>query len=79
MSDKYYDKGWHDGSCCCNCKHHYEDFYHCTTSPKPDGVDGCVCGIHKGWVCLISFEGERPRAHSNWGEHGMCELHERRE
>lgn len=69
------DKGWHDGSCCCNCEHHIEDFYHCTTSPKPDGAEGCVCSIHKGWICLISMEGETPIAHSNWSEHGMCEMH----
>lgn len=69
------DKGWHDGSCCCNCKNHIEDFYHCTTSPKPYGVDGCVCSTHKGWICLISMEGEKPIAHSNWSEHGMCEMY----
>ena len=73
------DKGWHDGSCCCNCKHHYEDFYHCTTLPNPEGIEGCVCSTHKGWVCLISFEGEQPRAYSNWSEHGMCEMYERRQ
>lgn len=24
---------------------------------------------------MISMEGERPIAHSNWSEHGMCEMY----
>jgi hypothetical protein len=71
------DKG-HRGDCCCNCKNHLKDFYHCTTSPKPENKKGCVCSVQKGWICLISFEGETPMAHSGWGEHGMCEMHSRR-
>lgn len=72
------DKGWNNGECCCNCANHYEDFYHCTSNPKPEGYDKdnheCICNVHKGWICLISLEGERPNAHSGWSEHGMCEL-----
>ena len=69
------DKGWHSGECCCNCGNHYEDFYHCSTTPKPEGVEGCVCNIHKGYICLIQFEdGTTPQAHSNWPEHGFCEM-----
>lgn len=67
------DKGGPDGVCCCNCKNHIEDFHHCMTVKEKH--DGCVCSKHKGWICLISFEGEKPRAHSNWLEHGYCELH----
>ena len=66
------DKGWNDGSCCCNCANHYEDRHHCTT--KPNRENGCCCSEHKGWICLISFEGEKPIAHSGWSEHGMCEM-----
>lgn len=69
------DKGWHDGSCCCNCRNHYEDFYHCITKPKPEGIDDCVCSIHKGWICLISMDGEKPIAHSGWRAHGFCEFY----
>ncbi len=76
VSSSNCDKGWHDGSCCCNCKNHYEDFNHCTTGGQKE--NGCVCSEHKGWICLISFEGETPRAHSGWSEHGMCEMHIRR-
>lgn len=73
--NKKCNKGWHDGSCCCNCKNHYEDFYHCTTQPKPEGVGGCVCSVHKGWICIIEFEEGQTRAHSNWSEHGFCEMY----
>lgn len=70
------------GDCCCTCENHYEDFYHCTTSPKPDSYDEnnhkCVCSTHKGWICLISMEGEKPRAHSGWSEHGLCECYVRK-
>jgi hypothetical protein len=69
------DQGWHTGQCCCNCGNHYEDFYHCITEPKPTDDDKCVCNIHKGWICLMQFEDEeRPHAHSNWPEHGFCEM-----
>ena len=30
---------------------------------------------HKGWIYLVSFDGEKTIAHSNWAEHGFCELH----
>ena len=72
-------KEQNNGMCCCNCKNHYEDFYHCTTSPKPENKEGCVCSTHKGLICLISFDGERAKAHSNWGEHGMCEMYVKHE
>lgn len=75
VSSSNCDKGWNDGSCCCNCKNHYEDFYHCTTLPKPNNSKDCICSTHKGWICIISFEGEKPKAHSNWSEHGFCEMH----
>lgn len=68
------DKSNYNGECCCNCSNHYEDFYHCITKPKPEGVEGCVCSTHKGYICLVSFEGEKPKAYSNWKEHGYCEM-----
>lgn len=75
------DKGWHNGECCCNCKNHYKDMHHCNTEPKPLDYDKnnhkCVCSIQKGWICLISFEGERPHAYSGWGEHGYCEFYKK--
>ena len=67
------DKGWHTGECCCNCANHYEDTHHCTTK-KHNLDEGCVCGQHKGWICLIKIDGET-RAHSGWSQHGFCELH----
>ena len=64
------------GCCCCNCKNHLEDFHHCTTLPKPEGVEGCVCSTHKGWICRMGFDDSNDvRYHSGWAEHGMCEMH----
>ena len=66
----------HKGRCCCNCRYHLEDMWHCTTTPKPKRVEEhkigeCVCGKHKGWICAPEI-GER---YSGWTEHGICELH----
>jgi len=67
------------GRCCCNCRYHLADYYSCSTVERAsDEVKrhyqeiGCVCGIHKGWVCAAP---ESDRVHSDWDEHGMCELH----
>ncbi|HEY5588398.1 MAG TPA: hypothetical protein VIK86_05515 [Candidatus Paceibacterota bacterium] len=77
MKENKCDKGWSDGSCCCNCANHYEDFYHCTTTEKSDIIgDGCVCSVHKGWICIPPLGESKKIAHSNCGEHGMCEMHE---
>lgn len=61
---------WH-GRCCCNCKFHVEDFHHCTTTGQVDGQ--CVCSFHKGWICMPP---EMDRVYSDWGDHGMCEMHD---
>lgn len=66
---------WH-GCCCCNCENHLEDFHHCTTLPKPKDVEGCVCGVRKGYICRMGDEDSgEVRFHSGWSEHGMCEMH----
>lgn len=76
MSKDNCQKELWNGCCCCNCANHLEDFYHCTTEPKPEGVKGCVCSTHKGWICRCQFEdSEEVRYHSGWSEHGMCEMH----
>jgi len=75
-------KGWSNGECCCNCKNHLEDFYHCTSSPKPTDYDEdnhrCVCSEHKGWICYINTQ-DGARASSGWGEHGYCEFYIKKE
>lgn len=66
--------------CCCTCLYRLQDFHHCTTvdeerkaSLRSAGHDGCLCSIPKGWICApAGFEG---RAHSDWSEHGICEMH----
>lgn len=71
------------GHCCCNCKYHIEDFYHCTTVTRDEKLrlsdDNCVCNIHKGWICMPQHLEGIGRAHSGWEEHGMCEMHELKE
>lgn len=60
--------------CCCTCRYHEPDYHHCTTvSPEFRAQhEGCVCSIQKGWVCRPpEWEG----VHSNWSEHGLCEMH----
>lgn len=62
-------KEWNE--CCCTCKHHLQDFHHCTTKPgRQPGT--CVCSEPKGWICMPP---DFDRAHSGWSEHGLCELH----
>jgi hypothetical protein len=65
-------------NCCCNCKHHLKDFHHCTTVEGRKKGDPCYCNDPKGWICMgeIACDPENGRAHSGWGEHGECELHE---
>ena len=59
--------------CCCNCAHLRAVHYHCCTTPKPDGVTGCVCGVQKGWACAMP---EHDRIYDNWPQHSCgCELY----
>lgn len=63
---------WH-GRCCCTCCYHLEDTHHCTTAWSMRKIKGgCVCGVHKGWICVMPETG---KAHSGWTEHGLCEMH----
>lgn len=73
MKNECQKENW-KGRCCCTCRWHIEDFHHCTTAwAMRKGKGGCVCGEHKGWICMPP---ELERAHSGWSEHGMCEMHE---
>lgn len=75
MSKELCQKDNWNGCCCCNCANHLEDFHHCDVS-RPEGIEGCVCNIHKGWICRVQFEDTKEiRYHSGWSEHGMCEMH----
>ena len=69
--------------CCCVCKFHIADYFHCITLPimrkslEDKGKIQCICGIQKGWICF--FPGGS-RAHSNWPEHSVgCELFKEQE
>ena len=73
---------WHQpgkpGRCCCNCKNHLQDFYHCTTVKEPPGMRICYCSFPKGWICYVA-DLEGARAHSGWSKHGECEYHSYKE
>jgi len=59
--------------CCHACVHLKAVHYHCCTTPKPDGVTGCVCGVQKGWACAMP---ENDRIYDNWPHHSCgCELY----
>lgn len=66
--------------CCCVCKWHIEDHYHCTTAmplryeiERLVGGDHCICDMLKGWIC---YPPEMlGRAFSDWPEHSIgCEM-----
>lgn len=67
--------------CCCNCRYHVEDFYHCSATQGTEAeslrtMSGkCVCNQHRGWIC-IGMLVQGGNAHSGWSEHGMCEIHD---
>lgn len=62
--------------CCCKCENLYPVHYHCMTEPKPpEPHEKCVCGVQKGWACVM-----KGRVYDNWREHSCgCECyHERK-
>jgi hypothetical protein len=69
----YLNSSWHQ--CCCQCRFHIPDFYHCGVSRPEDMEKGCVCLILKGWICLCLIDENDVRAYSGWPEHDIgCEL-----
>lgn len=67
-------QGWHDGSCCCNCKHQIELRRHPMNSGFGEDsiMDKC------GWVCLNPELTEGKSGIYFDKQHGMCECHVRR-
>jgi len=67
--------------CCCNCKHHWQDFHHCTTAPAdlPQKKKGrCACSVPKGWICVgLRAVGDGSiGVYSGWPEHSIgCEMY----
>lgn len=66
--------------CCCNCRYHLKDNYHCTIHKelRASSGDNCVCSFRKGWICVGMFfeDHENGRAHSEWPEHSIgCEMY----
>lgn len=79
------DKGWHDGSCCCNCAHQRKLMCHPWNGNNksfgflPDKIKFGQGPINKqcGWVCVGPFEDSNNAIYFDF-EHGMCEEYERR-
>lgn len=65
--------------CCCNCKHHWQDFHHCHTAPVlRDAEEKCVCSVPKGYACVVFkvMEPKNGAIHSGWPEHSIgCEMY----
>ena len=71
--DNKCDKGWHDGSCCCNCKHQIELYKH----PWNKVNKGAVTEKTGMYACIVRLDVDQ----SNQGiifekQHGFCEMHE---
>ena len=61
------DQGY-DGDCCCNCEFQ-----------RTIRVCNCgKCSKVTGWICVIDVYGDYTCRHHEH-EHGMCEMHRRRE
>jgi hypothetical protein len=54
--------------CCCSCRHHMADMSH------PD-TDGKSILHQRGWICLAP---DLDGAFSDWSEHGLCEMWNRK-
>ena len=67
------DKGWHDGSCCCNCRHHIKLVKH----PWNESIGKGPISEQMGYACTGFFSvGEMVATFFDINhEHGMCELH----
>lgn len=70
--------------CCCNCRFHRPAHLHCChvasrVKQEHFAATGrrCICDQRVGWVC--AFPDKDAPVFINWSEHGMCEMHTRRE
>ena len=70
------DKGWKDGSCCCNCKHHIKLYKHPWNTFLSGGQDSI--SEQMGYACLgfLATGEDSAIFFDKSKEHGMCELHQ---
>ena len=61
--------------CCCICKYHLIDYWHCLRMPealKPK--EGCGCHVIKGYICTAREIHGNVSGQSGWPKHSMgCE------
>jgi hypothetical protein len=65
-------EGWHDGSCCCNCKNQIELFKHpCNKVNK-----GSIMESTEMYACIVQFDCDKEYKGIIFEKkHGMCEMH----
>lgn len=70
------DKGWHDGSCCCNCKNYIPLMKH----PWNQDIGKGNMSEKMGYACIGFFStGDNIAVFfDNNHEHGMCELYSKK-
>lgn len=67
----------HFRQCCCLCRWHWTDYYHCKHSYPEGHESGCVCSIPKGYICVAPEIYNGRGGTSGWPEHSVgCELFE---
>jgi len=89
VSSSNCDKGWHDGSCCCNCKHQKKLMCHPWNGNQKaygwldDKIKFGKGSITQqcGWVCSVQFDDKSNKDMLIYFDfkHSFCELHERRQ
>lgn len=66
------NKGWHDGSCCCNCKNQIELFKH----PWNKIHKGSIMESTGMYACTLSFDSDGKQEGILYEtKHGFCEMH----
>lgn len=65
-------EGWHDGSCCCNCKNQIELFKH----PWNKINKGPISESTNMYACIAQFDCDKvPKGIIFEKKHGMCEMY----
>jgi hypothetical protein len=68
-------EGWHDGSCCCNCRNQIELYKH----PWNKVNKGSIMESTEMYACIVQFDCDKEYKGIIFEKkHGMCELHVRR-
>ena len=74
LPEKSKHPGWHDGSCCCNCK----NLLRLTKHPFNDGESKGAISEPFGYACIVRYDCDPGSQEGMFftSKHGMCELHQ---